>query len=177
MEDCNLRKFFQLQLKGRAPTLKARPNLLFSAPIEKGWGIQSSGLQDLACKVMPICHWSATSIFAQTSVPNNYSIALLNHQWNSSTHAKIYSINSIICHAQTVHAKTTQSAHAKTPAQVAHKYLLYASSASALGTVKECPHTLSCQLTSSIKDCHRAQSNQPQKLCPRSFTKPRNIEC
>ena len=67
-------------------------------------------------------------------------------------------------HAQTVHAKTTQSAHVKTPAQVAHKYLLYASSASALGTVKECPHTLSCQLTSSIKHCHRAQSNQPQNF-------------
>ena len=111
---------------------------------------------------MSICHSSTTSILAQISVPNTYLDTLLNQQWNSFAHAHLYLINSIICHAQTVNSKTTQSAHAKTPAQAAHKYLLYASSAPTLGIVKEFPHTLSCQLTSSIKNCHRAQSNQPQ---------------
>ena len=65
----------------------------------------------------------------------------------------LYSCSNFPCHDH-------QTTHHNTPAQVAHKYLLYASSAFALGTVKD---VLSNIVRRShfnlVKDCHKAQSN------------------
>ena len=46
---------------------QARPNLLFSVPTKKGWGIQFSEVQDPTCDVMRHCHWSITWNSCSTS--------------------------------------------------------------------------------------------------------------
>ena len=57
------------------------------------------GLQEPACSVISMSHWSITSISPLWSVPNNYLVVLLKQQWTSFVHVQLYSIISIICYA------------------------------------------------------------------------------
>ena len=81
--------------------------------------------------LMKILEGGDHKIFANCFVCNLLlllTILLLIPISNGSAHVLCRSTKES-AHAQTVHVKTTQSSHANTPAQVAHKYLLYASSA------------------------------------------------
>ena len=66
-KDVHLSRRFQSSWVYSTPTKikssnsQARPNLLFSVPTKKSWGIQSSGVQDPACDIMRCFHWSVTS--------------------------------------------------------------------------------------------------------------------